>query len=279
MVQAARSIGRRPVRFGPDDRQMVGIHHFSQRQAQGDVAALLCNPFGQEAVRAHRVFAVLADRLARRGVPVLRFDYHGTGDSPGDDESAALDAWASDIGVADAMLAELAPSARRVWIGLRLGALLAARASASVPPGSAPEALVLWEPVVDGAAYLDELARADREARLGACSLDAARYARLAARPVPRVPDEALGFALPPALRDALLEVRGGEAWSGAQARRLACIVSGDAELPGLSGAARWQVHRVDARIDWATNDSGGTSIAPAEVVNLLVPLVLGDER
>src|SRR5690606_7680103 len=128
------------------------------------VAALLCNPFGQEAIRAHRVFNVLADRLAQRGVPVLRFDYHATGDSPGDDDAGELMGWAMDILAAQEKLDALARPARRVWIGLRLGALLCAIASRSA--AVAPDMLVFWDPVLDGAAYLYELARADRESRL-----------------------------------------------------------------------------------------------------------------
>src|SRR5690606_6529681 len=142
--------------------------------------ALLCNPFGQEAVRAHRIFVVLADRLARQGVSVLRFDYHGTGDSPGDDDVGDLEGWAADILSAQAWLDEAARPSRRVWIGLRLGALLAAMASGGARPGATIDSLILWEPVIDGSAYLRELAEADRKARLGAYSLDPRAYERIA---------------------------------------------------------------------------------------------------
>src|ERR1700755_3241688 len=56
----------------------------------GDVALLICNPFGYEALCAHRALRVLAERAALAGAHVLRFDYRGTGDSgelsPGTDE-------------------------------------------------------------------------------------------------------------------------------------------------------------------------------------------------
>src|SRR5690606_26993210 len=131
MNEALRQIARQPVRFGPEHRQMVGMYHFPKPASPQGVTALLCNPFGQEAIRSHRVFAVLADRLAQRGVPVLRFDYHGTGDSPGDDDVGEMDGWAADILAAQDELDTLARPAQRVWIGLRLGALLCATASQS----------------------------------------------------------------------------------------------------------------------------------------------------
>jgi hypothetical protein len=53
-------------------------------------AVLLCNPFGQEAIRCHRAFRLLSARLASSGIPSLRFDYFGTGDSPGNDGEGDL---------------------------------------------------------------------------------------------------------------------------------------------------------------------------------------------
>ena len=63
---------------------------------------ILCAPIGYEQVHSHRSLRHLADALAQAGLSVLRFDYHGTGDSAGIDENAGrYAAWLANIG--DAM--------------------------------------------------------------------------------------------------------------------------------------------------------------------------------
>ena len=84
-----------PMLFGPASRQLFGLYHAPERESK--LAVLICMPLGQEAVRAHRLFRVLSDRLARAGVAVLRFDYHGSGDSPGEDTDGELEGWRRDI--------------------------------------------------------------------------------------------------------------------------------------------------------------------------------------
>lgn len=278
---APLSIGRQPVRFGTGQRHMIGMYHFPKPAEPAGTAVLLCNPFGQEAIRAQRVYAVLADRLAGQGVPTLRFDYHGTGDSPGDDEDGELEGWSADVRSAQEKLDGLARPSVRVWIGLRLGALLAAMASAACDE-SPPDSLILWDPVLDGSAYLRELARADREAQLRVFSLDAGRRKRLSREPLPSEPDEALGFPISTTLRGQL-RASNGTVFQRPGRARLAFIVSSKEDEDWIerfrrlrSDHAAIATHRIQTRIDWATNDAGGTTIAPAEIVRLIIPAVLG---
>jgi uncharacterized protein len=141
-----------PVRFG-DAREMLGFYHAPARAVPGAPAVLLCNPFGPEAIRSYRMLRLLADRLSNAGCPVMRFDYHGTGDSPGDDDVASLPGWAGDIGVAHRELSARSGKDRVAWIGLRLGASLAALAAQTVRTGLG--LLVLWDPVIAGLSYLE----------------------------------------------------------------------------------------------------------------------------
>lgn len=123
--------------------------------ASPTAALLLLPPFFHEWQRSYRMFALLADALAARGVSVLRFDYRGTGESSGDDvdflPSRALD----DADAALALLRERC-DAPVTLLGVRGGALLAERLATqrALPWWS-------WQPVGDGAAYLAALRMRD----------------------------------------------------------------------------------------------------------------------
>lgn len=121
---------------------------------------LLCNPFGEEASRAHRTLRVLATQLERAGYAALRFDYSGTGDSLGESEAGTVDAWVADIGEAAERLRAQSGAARLAVIGLRFGATLAALAAAR--GRIKPRHLLMWDPVLDGPAYLRDLAEQHR---------------------------------------------------------------------------------------------------------------------
>lgn len=139
-----------PIFFGSADHQLYGVYHAPAR-ARGRKGVVLCYPWGQEYLRAHRAFRFLGESLAGAGVHVLRFDYWGTGDSGGDLSESDPPTWASDVGVAVLELMDIADLRRVSLCGLRMGAHWAARCAADV---SAVDRLVLWDPVVDGASYV-----------------------------------------------------------------------------------------------------------------------------
>jgi pimeloyl-ACP methyl ester carboxylesterase len=139
--------------------QLLGALHRPQRLRPRSTAVLLCNPFGEEASRAHRMFRVLATQLERAGYAALRFDYSGTGDSLGDSRAATVDAWVGDVAIAADRLRSVSGAARLAVVGLRFGATLAALASAR---DVRLRHLVLWDPIIDGAGYLRELAQQHR---------------------------------------------------------------------------------------------------------------------
>jgi alpha/beta superfamily hydrolase len=78
-----------PLLFGSADAPLYGVHHAPQAAPQR-TGIVLCYPFGQEYMRAHRACRQLAMLLAKKGYHVLRFDYSGTGNSSGDVDSASL---------------------------------------------------------------------------------------------------------------------------------------------------------------------------------------------
>ena len=58
-----------PFYFGPPDRQLFATYHAPERETEARAALLMCCPFGHEAIRAHRLYRVLADRIVRHYAP------------------------------------------------------------------------------------------------------------------------------------------------------------------------------------------------------------------
>ncbi|MFM0240656.1 alpha/beta fold hydrolase [Paraburkholderia phytofirmans] len=97
--------------------------------ADGNNGVVLCNPFGHEALWLHRAMRELTDRLVARGVPVLRFDYRGTGDSIDGQTLLRPSEWADEVLEAIAYLKSVTAVEQVSLAGFRLGATVAALAA------------------------------------------------------------------------------------------------------------------------------------------------------
>lgn len=145
-----------PLYFGGGGFDLFGVMHAAQAPAR-DVGFVFCAPFAEEKLWTHLVYVNFARELARRGHPVLRFDYRGTGDSAGDFEDATPQACVADTLCAIGALRERAgPLAGVGLLGLRFGATVAAMAAERCDD---VRRLVLWSPVLRGGAYVQELLR------------------------------------------------------------------------------------------------------------------------
>jgi pimeloyl-ACP methyl ester carboxylesterase len=141
-----------PFHFGPD-RRLFGIYQPPQGAAKS-AGVVLCQPLGHEYVRTHRAFRNLAQQLARAGFPVVRFDYFGSGDSAGDGADVRLQDCTADLAAAIDELKRRARVGQVTLVGLRLGAAIGALTAAARRD---VRAIVLWDPVVSGAAYMQQL--------------------------------------------------------------------------------------------------------------------------
>lgn len=150
---AADSLGRTSVVID-GTTALFGWYHSAGNARVKDCAVVICNPLGHEYTHGHRSLRHLADRLAQGGVPTLRFDYHGTGDSPGEDiDPDRLQSWLNDIRAAAAKVRILSGRNRICLLGVRFGATLAALAASEMDV----DYLVLWAPCVSGRRYVREL--------------------------------------------------------------------------------------------------------------------------
>jgi dienelactone hydrolase len=180
----------RPLWFESGSETLFGFYH-PPRLGRSDLTRrlgiLLCLPFGYEAMCAYRPYRRLAEQLADQGFPVLRFDYHGTGNSAGDDrEPGRVAAWLKSIDAAIDELERLSGCARVGLFGTRLGATMAALAAGS---RSDVTALALWGPSLTGNNFLRE--------ELAVHKLRAAQRVTQSSKPAAADADgEVLGFVL-----------------------------------------------------------------------------------
>ncbi|HEY3699045.1 MAG TPA: alpha/beta fold hydrolase [Spongiibacteraceae bacterium] len=142
-----------PQFFGQAEAPLYGVY-LPPKATPRDAGVVLCYPFGQEYMRAHRAYRQLALLLTKKGYHVLRFDYRGTGDSSGELDTVVAQDWVDDVGLAVHELRESAGVKDITVIGLRLGALIAGTACAA---RTDIERLILWDPILDGSEYEREL--------------------------------------------------------------------------------------------------------------------------
>jgi hypothetical protein len=263
--------------FGPASRRLFGVLHDRETGVAQRPPVLLAAPFGHEAIRSHRFYRILADRLARAGHPVLRFDYFGTGDSDGDDADVRLSGWAEDIQLAHLELARRCGQAPQWWMGARLGASAALQAWHQARRGQASSRprLLLWDPVVDGAAYLQALRIRHVEALEASFSVPDPQWRRDLAKPEAFI-DEAIGFAIPVDLRHAILNLS-PEQLAPPESADLALVLSPDqaatadwatrAPCQPPRPALRW----LDTVFDWTSDDSLNTALVPAHALNQIL--------
>jgi pimeloyl-ACP methyl ester carboxylesterase len=190
-----------PLFFGPrlaEGRALFGWFHPAPEGSAPPRAVVLCPPLGYEGICAYPTLRTFAERIAAAGVPVLRLDYDGTGDSSGvDEDGGRLRAWKDSIGAAIEELRALSGVTEVALFGVRTGATLAALAAAEHDD---VDRLILWNACTSGRAYL-------REQR--AFRLLAEQHGELQARPKAEgdASDESGGFVFTAETRTELSEI------------------------------------------------------------------------
>jgi pimeloyl-ACP methyl ester carboxylesterase len=255
-----------PFFFGSSKSPLYGVYHPPRSSEGSGKAVLLCYPMGAEYMRAHRAFRQLTTLLVKGGAHVLRFDYFGTGDSAGEGTEATVARWLEDIATAIDELQETTQQARVTLVGLRFGATLAALAATE---RTDVEQVVLWDPIVDGTQYVQELAAV----HLG----DVRQRGLSPSRDVIGVH----GFPVPAAVRTEI-EAVDLLTWPGSTAR-LDVVVSAEREdttdltarLLRRGREARQQVFPSNGK--WSESDAFGSALIPQGIIQGVLGCVLGN--
>jgi amino acid adenylation domain-containing protein len=177
---------REPFYFGNGDNHLFGCYHKPRKNSNSRCGIVLCYPVWQEYIRSHRAFVQLAARMTHAGFHVLRFDYYGTGDSAGDCVQGSIRRWVDDISCAIDELKLRGGLEKVCLVGLRLGGTLSVMAGVE---RNDVEGIVLWNPVVNGGAYIEELKSLQR---------DLVRFSYVSkGKTKSKIYDELLGFRIP----------------------------------------------------------------------------------
>lgn len=182
--------------FGSAASPLYGVHHEPTSTARRQAAVLVCYPIGREYMRCHRALVRFCDRLSASGYHVLRFDYFGTGDSAGDNGDGNVDQWVANTRMAAQELRDIAGTERISILGVRLGAAIATLAAAMEKE---VDTLLLWDPVVDGNSYLDQLLEMH-----SAFVTDLDRFPRGRDSGPDLSGDELVGMTCPPTMRQSI---------------------------------------------------------------------------
>lgn len=247
-----------PCYFGDSGKPLYGVYHPANAPVAKSSGVVICNALGHEYIRSHYAVNKLANLLANSGYHVFRFDYYGTGDSSGESEQTSLEQWHEDIGHAIEELKDMSGVKMVSLVGLRLGALLAASLThASI------DRLVLWDPVVSGGAYFNEL-RALHQTMLA----DSDRFHAPDKNMPGNETGEILGFIYPEKLQqDAGLHDLGNTVW--ANNRSVALVVSNDREPYRL---LKQRLEACDCRLNYAAVSTDGDWANPAKIEKILMP-------
>ncbi|ULU24040.1 serine aminopeptidase domain-containing protein [Dyella terrae] len=190
----ARIEAELPFYFG-SGRELFGFYHPAAPVT--GTAVLLCPPFGVEQIRCHRLYRQLAHGLAESGLPVLRFDYFGTGDSAGDSREFEWTRCLADVVTAAAELRTRHGGGRVLAFGARLGA----NAALATAQAARLAGVVTWDAITDGAALVRQYDRMQE-----ALKVDLNRFEY--ARPELDVGSQWPGFERGDGLRDQLQALR-----------------------------------------------------------------------
>ena len=261
-----------PFFFGPTSTKLYGVYQ-SPTENFRDHAIVFCYPIGNDYMRIHRAYKILANMFCKQGFHVFRFDYFATGDSSGLDGEGSLERWQEDINNAIAEIKKLSNTNHCHLFGARFGATLLCT---STFDSHDIATISLLDPVINGNQYLEKMIQMQTEVLY-----DKNRY--IVNRTQDYQGNDLLGFSFPTNLR---AQIKAIDLTQGISINsKNYCIYNTyDNEL-----AAQWQKHLTDSKYsnleilhnkilsecNWHNTEYIEAQLLPTAVLNEVVKKVL----
>lgn len=242
-----------PLWIGNEARRLYAAFHPGARH-DARIGLLIVPPLFHEQLRSRRLLTEIAVRLAASGIPCLRFDYYGSGDSEGGGEEMDFGSMRDDVEVAADALRSMAGVDRLGALAVRAGMLPLA---SWLGAGGDAQCVVMWEPIVDGPGWLAELERDDaRELR------SSSRYPLRRGVPVERSERQLMGFDVSPRLRGELASAQvAPDAWDSRPG--VLGVLHPGVTLPSLRLQRIFELPADAPRIGGSTRMDGALFLAP----------------
>jgi pimeloyl-ACP methyl ester carboxylesterase len=149
------SFEERPLFFTSGSGALYGVFHPSV-SSQSDFVLVFCHSLGIEHMVTQRMLVLGARAAAKSGFAAFRYDSRAHGDSTGDPKDITFTDLVDDACAAADYARKLSDARGVIWVGTRVGCLVAAEAIARRDDATA---LVLWEPFHKGSDYFQAAIR------------------------------------------------------------------------------------------------------------------------
>jgi pimeloyl-ACP methyl ester carboxylesterase len=149
-------VASEPLFFVSADCPLYGMYCPPALVRDDSPALVACHGVGLEHAVTSRVVAQAVRQAAAIGYPAFLYHSRGHGDSAGDFADVTFDSLVEDALAAARQVRKLSGARRILWLGLRVGGMVAASAATRTPECAG---LVLWEPVTKGSDYFRQLIR------------------------------------------------------------------------------------------------------------------------
>ena len=183
--------------------KLFAIHHRPVAAIEPRGNVLVVPAFNEEMNRCRSMVTRQAQALGTVGIGTLVVDLYGTGDSAGEHGDARWTTWRANVRAAIDWLDRQAGGCIAL-LGIRLGVALALDALREAGDGYGGQALIAWQPVVDGKSYLTQFMRTKIAANMDRSDIPRETTAALRAQLAAGDSIEVAGYTLHPELAAAI---------------------------------------------------------------------------